>query len=378
MSTKTWPTLYKRNTNGSINQWQIVVNGDAFYSIEGLKGGALTESKPTKCTPKNVGRANESSPEEQAILEAQAKFQKKLDKGYTENIEKVDTCKTFFSPMLAHSYEDYAAKFKFPCLASRKIDGLRYVARADGGWTRNGKPYMSVPHIQRILEPVFKVHPDWVIDGEIYTEDVPFERVVSLVKRPKPTPQDLIDSEQVCKLYVFDGVIDDPLTAFEHRFAVIKAEITKLTKGDKHIIFVENEAVASHEAMKVVHDKYVSEGWEGIMLRVNGSPYENKRSKNLLKYKDFQDGEFVITAVLEGKGSRAGMAGKIEVRLEKPTTDGKTTCEAGIKGGEEYYKDLWADRERLVGKLARVRYQNYTDKGSLRFPVVQEVDPIDR
>ena len=45
---------------------------------------------------------------------------------------------------------------------------------------------------------------------------------------------------------------------------------------------------------------------------------------------------------------------------------------------EEYYKELWADRTRLVGKLATIRYQGFTEKGSLRFPTAQAIDPIDR
>lgn len=370
---KTYPVLYKRNTNGSLNQWQIVVDGNCFYTIEGLKDGVLTTSKPTCCEGKNIGKANETSPEQQAISEAESKMQKKLDKGYTQKIDDVDTCKEFFSPMLAHKYNDYKDGIQFPVLASRKIDGLRYVARKDGGWTRNGKKYVSVPHIDKILKPLFDAHPDWIVDSEIYNQDIPFEKIVSLVKKTKPVAQDLVESEKVCNLYIFDGVTDDVTADFETRFAEIRKEIGRLIGNDSHLKFVENEKVNNHDELMKLHDQYVSEGWEGLMVRRIGSAYENKRSKNLLKYKSFFDEEFNIVDVIEGIGQRSGMAGKIVVTLKSGET-----CEAGIRGGEAYYKQLLKDRVNLIGKKATVRYQGFTEKGSLRFPVAIAIDPIDR
>ena len=370
---KKYPVLFKRNTNGSINQWQVVVDGDCFYTIEGIKDGNLTTSKPTMCVGKNVGRANQTTDNQQAISEAESKIQKKLDRGYTENIKKIDTCKTTFTPQLAHKYNDYKDKVAFPVLASVKIDGLRMIAREDGLWTRNGKKYVSVPHIDVLLKPLFDKHPDWIVDGEIYSEDVPFEEIVSLVKRSKPEAQDLIESEQKCNFYIFDGVVDDVNAGFETRFALIRAEIAKLVGIDSHIKFVENQLVNSHDELMKLHDQFVQQGWEGIMIRKVGSPYENKRSKNLLKYKSFDDSEFVIVDILEGKGSRAGMAGKLVVDIGKGVL-----CESGIKGGEVFYKQLWKNKAKIIGKKATIRYQGYTEKNSLRFPVAVVIDPMDR
>ena len=371
---KKYPVMFKLNTNGkTINQWQICVDGDRFFTIEGLQNGALTTSKPTICKGKNIGRANETTDAEQAISEAESKIQKKKDKGYTEDITKVSTCKTTFSPMLAFTYEDYIGKVQFPVLCSRKIDGLRYVAQASGGFTRNGKPYVSVTHIQQMLAPVFEAHPEWIIDGEIYSEDVPFEEVVSLVKKQKPDAAELAESEVKCKLYLFDGVIDDVNAGFETRFDAIRKEIIRLVGNTKYIVWVKNEVANSHDELIELHDKYVAEGWEGIMLRKMGSPYENKRSKNLMKHKNFKDAEYKIVDIVEGIGSRAGMAGKLVVLLE----DG-TTCESGIRGNEAYYTTLLKNRKKLIGKKATIRYQGFTEAGKLRFPVATAIDPIDR
>lgn len=368
-----FPVLFKKNSNGSINQWQIVDDGGSFYTIEGIVDGQLTQSKPTFCEGKNIGKANQTTAEQQATMEAKSKMQKKIDKGYTENIDDVDTCKTTFTPMLAKKVVDYKDDFIYPVLVSKKIDGLRLIARKDGCWTRNGKPYVSVPHISKILKPLFDKHPNWIIDSEIYTHDIPFEKVVSLVKKSKPTAEDLQESEKICNIYIFDGVIDDVNATFENRFSTIRKEIKDIIGLDKHLVFVNNDTANSYDDILKAHDQYVSEGYEGCMVRVMGKPYENKRSKYLLKYKEFLDKEFRIVDIIEGIGQRAGMAGKIVIELEA----GKT-CEAGIRGGESYYKELLRDRKSLLGKKATVRYQGLTDKGSLRFPVAIAIDPIDR
>lgn len=365
--------LYKRNSDGkTINQWQIIAEGDYFYTIEGHKDGKLTTSKPTVCTGKNIGKANETTPEDQAVAEAKAKFQKKIDKGYTEEIKDVDTCKTYFDPMLAKKVVDYKEEISYPTLVSRKIDGLRLVARQDGCWTRNGKKYISVPHISNILKPLFDKHPEWVIDSEIYSTEVPFERIVSLVKKKKPTLEDFLESERLCKIYIFDGVTDDLEANFETRFSEIKKEIKKVIGNDKHLIFVENEIANNYQEIMEAHDRYVAEGFEGVMVRNRNTPYQNKRTNALLKYKVFNDEEFKILDILEGQGGRSNMAGKIVVELPNGT------CEAGIKGGEVYYIEIWQNREKIIGKLATVRYQGLTDKGSLRFPVAIKIDPFDR
>jgi len=363
--------IYKRTTNGSIQQYEIVVSGNTFWTIVGKEGGKLIISMPTLCEGKNIGRSNETTPEEQAELEAKAKWQKKIDKGYTEDITAIDTAKKYFDPMLAHKYNQYKKDIKFPVLVSPKIDGCRMIAQKNGLFTRNGKEYVSCPHISKALAPVFKAHPDWVIDGEIYAHDESFEKVVSLVKKSKPTAEDFVESEKLIKLWIFDGEIGHCL-GFENRFDSIREEVYKLADL-KYLKFVENKVAKNHEEVQAAHDNYVREGFEGVMVRIPNSPYENKRSKNLLKFKEFVDEEFVIKEVVEGSGNRSGMAGKLIVIDKNGNEFG-----AGIKGGEDYYKQLLKDKNKLVGKLATIRYQNLSEDGIPRFPVAINIAPMDR
>jgi ATP-dependent DNA ligase len=369
------PILYKRNINGSIQQWRIVVKQDSFYSEEGLVDGKLTSAVPTIVEGKNLGRANETSANEQALKEAEAKWKKKLEEGYFEDIKDIDNTRKIFKPMLAEKYLERQDEIIFPVLVSTKIDGHRMVARKDGLWTRNGKKYVSCPHIFNMLKPFFLVHPDWIIDGEIYSHDENFEKISSLVRKTKPTKEDLEESKRLVQYWIFDGVTSNKDLKFTERFELIKNEIKGALGVDneawKSFKFVENIEVLSPKTLEEYHNSFVAAGFEGLMVRLN-TPYENRRSKNLLKYKKFNDMEFTITDVEEGKGNRSGMAGNLILQMY----DGRTFC-AGIKGSLDYYKKLLKNKNKLIGKKATIRYQNLTEDGMPRFPVAVDIDRWD-
>jgi DNA ligase 1 len=367
------PMLYKCNVNGAIQQWEMVVEGNTYYSIEGQVGGVLTQNKPTVCSGKNIGRANETTPESQALAEATAKWTKKVEKGFVEDITRAGDGPDFFECQLAHKFNDFKDKVVYPVLMSYKIDGLRMIATKDRLTTRNGKAFNSCPHILKILSPIFEKHPNWVIDGEIYSDKVPFEKIVSLTRKKKPTPEEISESEEYCQLWIFDGVIDNKQEGFATRFSIIKNEIKSIIGDNKAVKFVENEMANSYQDIVSKHDEYITQGWEGIMIRVPNSPYENKRSKNLLKLKNFLDEEFIIVDVIEGTGNRSGMAGNLIYNLP----DGRSFS-SSIRGGEVLYKELLANKNKYIGKKATVRFQEYTQDGMPRFPVTVTIDPMDR
>jgi hypothetical protein len=113
--------------------------------------------------------------------------------------------------------------------------------------------------------------------------------------------------------------------------------------------------------------KYLEEGFEGQMIRRGNSLYENKRSKFLLKRKEFIDEEFTVVSLNEGKGNYAGMIKSVTL------TDGNIQFDSGIKGDQSYLKELMIDPTKWVGKQATVRYQNKTPDGVPRFPIVYQL-----
>jgi ATP-dependent DNA ligase len=370
---KKFPTLYKRASTGAPQMWTITVDGNSFYTEAGQVGGVITTSTPTICEGKNQGRTNETSPEQQALAEATSKHQKKLDTGYFLKLEDIDNEMAYFKPMLAHKYLDYKDDLVFPLVVSQKLDGLRMIATIDGLTTRNGKPFNSCPHISKLLRPVFDAHPDWIIDGEIYSTEVPFEKIVSLTRKKNPSTKDLEESEEICQLWIFDGVVDKVDESFTDRFNLIQSEIEKIVGPSKSIKFVQNYLVVNHTEIEQKHDEFVRDGAEGLMIRVPSSVYENKRSKNLLKYKRFIDEEYIIDDVIEGIGNRSGMAGNLSFKLK----DGRP-FNSSIKGGVQLYTELLRNKSRYIGKTATIRYQELTGDGIPRFPVCVSIDPIDR
>ena len=125
------PILYKRSTNGKVTTWQIFINNNEHYTTTGYIDGVKTQSQPTICSGKNVGKKNETTPEQQALAEAQAMWTKKVELGSYESIDDIDTPK-FFNPMLAHKFEDYKDKIEYPVYSQPKLDGIRCIVRADG------------------------------------------------------------------------------------------------------------------------------------------------------------------------------------------------------------------------------------------------------
>ena len=189
------PTIYKKTKTGKIQEWTIEVKGNKYRTISGHTDGEKIVNEWTDCDVKNAGRSNATTPEEQAIKEAEAKRKQKLEAGYFEDIKNIDK-KQFFEPMLAHKYGDY--DIVFPLYSQPKLDGIRCIVTKDGMFSRNGKKIISAPHIRENLEGFFKKYPNAILDGELYCDKLAndFNKICSLVKRTKPTDEELEESAE--------------------------------------------------------------------------------------------------------------------------------------------------------------------------------------
>ena len=164
------PTLYKRNSNGSLNQWTITVANTTITTTYGQVGGAMQTTSDTITEGKNIGRSNETTPQQQAQLEATAQHEKKRKSGYVADLATAqrggtdDIIEGGVLPMLAKVYEDRADKVTFPVAVQPKLDGHRCIAvvEASGAfgvsvslWSRTRKAIKSMPHIVAELRTVF-------------------------------------------------------------------------------------------------------------------------------------------------------------------------------------------------------------------------------
>ena len=210
------PKLYKKTTIGKIQTWQIVTDGDKYRTISGQQDGKKIQNNWTTCKPKNVGRSNATTGDEQAIKEAVAKHDKKLESGYHLNVENIDK-KRFYEPMLAQDFKNKnrqkevmgeidesgvgAAVFSQP-----KLDGIRCIAMREGLFTRTGKKIVAVPHIHEALKPFFELYPNATLDGELYNHEYKddFNQIIHLVRKVKTTEESLAESREKIQYHIYD------------------------------------------------------------------------------------------------------------------------------------------------------------------------------
>lgn len=351
--------LYARTETGAIQVWIAEVQGPRFRTISGQVDGKKITSEWTVCRGKNTGRKNATTDEQQALLEAQAKWKKKLDSGYRENVADIDQRK-FVEPMLAKSYDDYADSIAFPIYSQPKYDGIRCVVTADSINSRNGKPIVSAPHIREALDALFQKFPNVVLDGELYCDKLAndFNKICSLVKKTKPNGADLEESAATIQYWIYD--IADPAMRFSERNQWLLDNLP----DHPAIRHVPTELAADAAALDALYEQYMNDGYEGQMVRLN-TPYEFKRSRSLLKRKEFRDEEFTILGVVEGEGNKTGMAASM---LFKNAAGAEFN--SNIKGDRDYLRGLLTGKDELVGKLATVKYFNLTPDGVPRFPYV--------
>lgn len=274
-------------------------------------------------------------------------------------------------PMLALKYTGWPEGAAY-VLVSPKLDGMRCIATKDGLWTRTGKRIYSASHIEKSLEHFFEQYPHVVIDGELYSHSLrdDFPRLMSLARKQKPTKEELKESP-LLQYHVFDSM--GP-SRFEERFGWLaaalpvygwKADRIQLVKTTVVYADQVEEPGAANKEITSILQSYLEQGYEGLMVRVPGFPYEyDKRSKSLLKYKVFSDAELTVVDILPGKGNWEGIAKHVVLRLENGSE-----CGAGIKGTKEFLTQVLKDKDLYIGGDATVRFFSRTDD-ALRFPVV--------
>lgn len=362
-------TLYCRDTMGRIRVWRMEQEGNKYRTISGLMDGEQVVSEWTVAKGKNIGRSNETSAEEQATKEIENKYKKQRKTGYFDDIEKIDTVQ-YVEPMLAKLYRDYAAKIDFSSecwIAQCKFNGMRCIATKNGLFTRKGERYMTCQHIEDALKPFFDKHPDAVLDGELFNEEYrqQLNEISKLIRKTVHISQEDLDAcKKLVKYYVYDGYgfatsQSDPYIA---RQKLIYAELFLINSNNKlicdHIELVESHKIESQDDLDKVYCQYVDVGHEGIMLRNCNSPYENKRSKYLLKVKPEDDSEAVILDIIEGEGNWSGTGKTITLQWDNKTFD------ATFKGSHEQATAFLLNRDEWIGKTVTFLYNGLTGLGT--------------
>jgi ATP-dependent DNA ligase len=390
-----FPSLWDIALTGKCKVWRIDVfdaEGHGLIRTEyGYEDGKKTVNEKVVDKGKNVGKKNETTPVQQALVEARAVWSKKKDAGYRESAgaaggagagagagaaEAASAASAASAsvaasrakaistdvplPMLAHDYHKRGKDIKFPCYVQPKLDGTRCVAvcGSDGGlYSRNRKKYHNLNHIKAV---VASLPAGLILDGELYSDELSFQEIVGLVKSEK-LKADQVVKEPKIQLWVYDIV--DASAGFGDRYKRLQTLFAGLGSESPLRLVETVECKASGE-VKGHHDRYVEGGFEGVMLRNVAGKYDiGHRCKELQKYKEFEDAEYEVVGFAEGDGVEKGC-----VIWRCKTEDGKEfACRP--RGTHEERRALLTEGGSYVGKKLTVRFQELTTDGVPRFPV---------
>ena len=336
--------LYKKDTKGKTRILIITTHIGMLSQTSGILGGALvTHSK--KALPKNVGKANATSSSEQAISEAEALIVKKLKEGYFESEEEAGNNEVIL-PMLAKVYEKEKHKIDwFTAYVQPKLDGMRCLDTIHGKISRKNTPITTMDHI-KIVRPGTS---EFVVDGELYAHGLSFQENMKLIKKKRKGSEDV-------KYHVYDVISKNN---FITRYAMLEAAACNST----NIEVVPTFKVNSEEDVKKYHSEFISQGYEGTMIRWGNEGYKiNGRSENLLKYKDFIDMCYEVVDVVPSDASPD--QGVVECQ-----TENGALFRCGMKFSHEERKEFLTHKNKYIGQMAEVRFFEFTDDGLPRFPV---------
>ena len=273
-------------------------------------------------------------------------------------------------PMLAYPVSDKPIDYSKKVSMQPKLDGVRCLIQRENygnyawvvrAYSRTGKQWLNIQHILEELHPFFEKHPNVILDGELYNHSLKddFEKIISLVRKQKPTDEDRLEAEKLTQFHCYDIV--NPTMKFEDRNSFILNNVPQTL----FVCLVKTQAVATESIAKVIHQQNLDNGYEGSILRLNDF-YQSKRSHSLRKFKDFSDDEATIIGYLDGKGKRTGTLGKFIMQDDEGN-------EFGCPPGKGYtYKDLKNMLDNIgdyIGQRATFTFFERTKAGSYRHPL---------
>lgn len=357
----TLPTLYSRSKSGAIWSWKVWTEGNEVLTEFGLMTGAKQVAKKL-CSAKNIGKANSTTDDSQANVEAQSMWTYQRNRRYRESPEEAE--ERVFLPMLASSKvlkRDDDRRVRFPADLQIKFDGFRAMTyRADDGvhfLSRQGKEF-DLPHLKKQLESFL---PDGcVLDGELYNHGTPLQTIQSWAKKLQPNSYKL--SYRVYDCPEFNGESDVWKVRKGHLERIAKS----FPKGGMVHLVQSTKVNSIAEAYGIVENKFVPDGYEGGILRMyHGLYLFSKRSNELLKLKLFEEDDFEVIGF---KGGEPGTkeANAVIWRCKIASGYEFDVRPTGSIGDRE---EMMKVAKKYIGKMYSVKYKGTYESGCPCYPV---------
>jgi ATP-dependent DNA ligase len=264
--------------------------------------------------------------------------------------------------MLAHKYNE--DKADYPAFIQPKLDGVRCLFNAKGAFSRANNQFMNVEHIEQALKPFFAKNPTTVLDGELYNHGLKddFEKIISLVKKRKPTDADRAEAAELVQYHMYD-VASLKMATYVDRNLFLLAEPS--FKNSSILDVTSTRLATDFDDAQRFHAKNLKLGYEGSIYRTPSGKYKGTRSWDLMKFKDFHDAEATIVDFVAGKGKRTGTLGKFIMQDDEGVEFG---CPPGKGYDYDALAEMLENAAQYVGQLATFTYFERTKAGSYRHP----------
>lgn len=382
-----------------LKQGKIPEGTNAQYYVEtGVIGGKITRHIPSYTECKNINKVNERNVFEQALVSARSKYLKKIESGFTTNIDNNNANKgnNKYFPMLVHKYDEKKKNIKYPVLVQPKLDGTRcitFLNKPDKKklnecdiddvimYTRQQKDYMGFYDIKKILLNVLIKSWDTTngesiyLDGELYKHGKDLQTISGAVRNQN---RDTIKEYEGIQYWLFDVFYPSNLSIkFIDRINILNNIFILMQKND-NIINTPVDSISDEKELDTIYNKYIKEKYEGIIIRNMDSLYLTNptkesakiRNKFVLKRKKRYSDEYELIDFKEGtKGRDVGAILWILKTTDKNGKEYLFNSTPKNMSYEERYKlfnELNSDRnvfnKKFKGRMMTVEYEDLSKK----------------
>lgn len=382
--------LISRDSKGKIRvvemsyEWNEEQHGYVIHRSTGLLNGKMVEQPDIVILKGKASRTLK----EQVELEYNSNKKKYLDKGYRELENPLEDYSEeelnnilgdvrtgqngVPKPQLAKQADKVTnlKTFDKKYWGSRKIDGLRcliYLGEdgklhtASRGATNYDAAMIEILEHPDLIQ-LFKDNPTLIMDGECYKHGYSLQQLNSVAR----TQVKAVDYE-ILQFYWYDIVdLNSPVTERINKIKKL-AEPLNLTfeperefqYGELRIQLVPHVEVSGWDNIMALHNEYVSEGWEGLVIRLESSLYgPNKRTNDWLKVKCYKQDTYKVIGIEQGLRKYDDMVFVLE------TEEGKQFKAKPF--GDRNQKIEYTDNfeEKYQNHLGDVKYFYYSDEGT--------------
>jgi len=369
---KSLPMLYGVSSKGKIKQWEAAVQGndDGSATIiirSGYVDGKITERPKVIRKGKNIGKANETSPFQQAVSQIESSWNGKRDDNYEIiQMDPNNYTPRLMLPQLAKGVGK--GKIVYPAFIQPKLNGVCNLAETclQGPLlpdvmqhhSRGGHLFETLAHLDKWLLAMEMPAP---VHGELYVHGWSLQKIGSYTKKIKP-------DQHLLQYWLYD--LADKTMEFEERISLIMIAMTQLGSVARNegmicpIIFTPTIVVQNYTEAKAYHDDCVQNGFEGAMLKNSDGMYIFQyRSDDIEKMKEYMDEEFEIVGGKEGTGTDEGCV------VYRCITESGIEFDARPRGTVEDRKQMLIDLPKDIGNKLTVRFAEWSDDGCPLQPV---------